>query len=100
MEFKFCPECGTPRQGPFCGGCGFSFGGSGSSQTPSPESVIAQETLPTPAEDIVGFSVVAPSFPVPFGMVYAEQFDETECCWNCGAEHFSGECELCGFRRP
>lgn len=24
-QLKFCPKCGTPKSGRFCGGCGFAF---------------------------------------------------------------------------
>lgn len=100
MEFKFCPQCGTPRQGPFCGGCGFSFGRADGDTSDLPLAVEPQASYTAPPEEIPVAGASEPSFPVPFGLKYAEEFGESVCCWNCGAENSSGECELCGFEKP
>jgi hypothetical protein len=100
MEIKFCPQCGTARQGAFCGGCGVrfeSFSASASSDVDRPNvshhnESVAEETVPA-------LEVQQPSFPIPFGMKYGESFDQSQDCWNCGTESETTECELCGFSR-
>ncbi len=100
MEIKFCPQCGTARQGAFCGGCGVRFeffSASASSDVDRPNvshhnESVAEETVPA-------LEVQQPSFPIPFGMKYGESFDQSQDCWNCGTESETTECELCGFSR-
>lgn len=51
---KFCPRCGTPKTGSFCGGCGFAFAAGAPSQPqtsqPTQAGVAANGLLATPAE--------------------------------------------------
>jgi len=92
MEIRFCPQCGTARQGAFCGGCGFHF--------ESLSAAAAGGTAPVSAQPVDITEVAQPTFPIPFGMTYGEAFDHTRDCWNCGTESEAGDCELCGFTRP
>jgi hypothetical protein len=101
MEIKFCPQCGTGRQGAFCGGCGFHF--ESFRPTASAEGIRSNEE----SDHGTGIleltkepEVSRPSFPIPFGMAYGEYFDQSRDCWNCGVEYGSEECELCGFSKP
>jgi hypothetical protein len=101
MEIKFCPQCGTGRQGKFCGGCGFPFdsfhpaASSGGAQSRKEALQRDEITAPTSASELS-----RPRFPVPLGMAYGESFDQSRHCWNCGVETGPSECELCGFLRP
>ncbi len=51
---KFCPRCGTPKSGSFCGGCGFAFAAATLSQAQTPQptqpGMVANGLLATPAE--------------------------------------------------
>lgn len=98
MEIKFCPQCGTGRQGAFCGGCGFHFDSfrptSSTSQNPSSKESGHSPDITDPT---LGDEFTRPSFPIPFGMAYGESFDQSRDCWNCGVESGPAECELCGF---
>ena len=100
MEIRFCPHCGAARQGAFCGGCGFRF------ESLGPIAVVGASEPPVQGEEFVGTGpmmtgteIEQPSFPIPFGMQYGESFDQTQDCWNCGAEAQAGACGLCGFSR-
>jgi len=92
MEIKFCPQCGTARQGAFCGGCGLSF----VSFSTATNSNVAPNDEPLLDEANNVDDASSQSFPVPFGMKYGESFDQTRDCWNCGTQSETAECELCG----
>ncbi len=47
---KFCPRCGTPKTGSFCGGCGFAFAATAHTQPPVQVGVVANGLVATPAE--------------------------------------------------
>ena len=100
MEIRFCPQCGTPRQGAFCGGCGVRFE---SFLTPASSDVdqpnVSHQTESVVEEIVTSVEVQQPSFPIPFGMKYGESFDQSQDCWNCGTESETAECALCGFSR-
>ena len=101
MEIKFCPQCGTLRQGAFCGGCGVRYESFFASVSPGLEPAVASPQTESLAEETTTASELQQvSFTVPFGMRYGETFDQSQDCWNCGAESDSVECELCGFSRP
>lgn len=100
MEIKFCPQCGTARQGPFCGGCGFRFESLGAALSSDPATPYVPRHSDTVVEETVTtWEAQQPSFPIPFGMKYGESFDQSQDCWNCGTESATAECELCGFSR-
>ena len=101
MEIRFCPQCGTPRQGSFCGGCGVRFESFTASVSPDIEPAGASPQTESLTEETVTASELQQvSFPIPYGMKYGESFDQSQDCWNCGTASDSAECELCGFSRP
>lgn len=85
MEAKFCPQCGTPRLGNFCGKCGFNFKAHGSTSVSSGADV--QETI---TEDLKKRTI-------PKGLVMGDNFEPKSHCDNCGLKlDKNSKCKECG----
>jgi hypothetical protein len=71
---KFCPKCGTSREGRFCIKCGFDF--DSETQTGATPVVVIQNHRP---------------------QKYGEGFTEEGNCSNCGCQRSFGQtsCSLC-----
>lgn len=85
MEAKFCPQCGTPRQGNFCGKCGFNFK--------------AHES--TPSTPVSGGSEVDATElshrALPKGLIMGDKFNPKSHCDNCGLKlDKDSKCKECG----
>lgn len=85
VDIKFCPQCGAPRLGPFCGGCGLNYG------TLNLNGAAASAAFET-EDDESSFSL--PS--LPHGLGYGEAFEPDTDCPNCGSPSAGATCELCG----
>ncbi len=102
---KFCPQCGTPRLGNFCGRCGFAFPGEAATGTQPGRFVITvaepAQTDATSARLLVAESAAplpgASANELPVGLMRGVQFLAGERCENCGLpSEGSRRCRECG----
>lgn len=85
MEAKFCPLCGNPRVGNFCGKCGFNFSAHSSAQSGSVENAVKEKQA--------GISIRQ----LPNGLVRGESFNAKSNCDNCGLNlNKQSKCDECG----
>lgn len=85
MEAKFCPQCGTPRLGNFCGKCGFNFKAHESISVSSDVRELNLES--TDSNQRV----------LPTGLAMGDKFDPKSQCDNCGLKlDKDHKCKECG----
>lgn len=85
MEAKFCPQCGTPRLGNFCGKCGFNF--------KAHESINVQSADRENSLDATDSSQRI----LPKGLIMGEKFNPKSQCDNCGLKFDkNSKCKECG----
>ena len=85
LDIKFCPQCGSQRTGPFCGGCGLHYLTLALNGEPAKARA---QSAPIEDEDSL------PSLPP--GLHYGEAFEPDTDCPNCGSPLAGATCELCG----
>jgi len=96
---KYCPKCGTPREGKFCTACGHAFGDASTSNQANLQqgAWLADPSNPSLERYWNGFSWTAQTRPVddPAAkkaakadllkrLKYGTGFDKTLHCKNCG----------------
>ena len=85
MEAKFCPQCGTPRLGNFCGKCGFNFKAHESNNALSG---VGENSLA---------STDSSHRLLPQGLIMGEKFNPKSHCDNCGLKlDKNSKCKECG----
>jgi hypothetical protein len=85
MEAKFCPQCGNPRVGNFCGKCGFNF---------SAHSSLQAGPVASATDDKQG---ELSTRQLPKGLIRGESFNAKSHCDNCGLKlNKQSKCEECG----
>lgn len=84
MDAKFCPQCGNPRSGNFCGKCGYSFlANQGTGNSHSETSQVNESDSET--------------MKLPKGLVRGEGFEAKKHCGNCGLKLTKdSQCIECG----
>lgn len=85
MEAKFCPQCGTPRLGNFCGKCGFNF------QAHRTGAAVQSPELSETNTDTLSHRAL------PKGLIRGEKFNPKSHCDNCGLKlDKNSKCKECG----
>lgn len=85
MEAKFCPQCGTPRLGNFCGKCGFNF------QAHQTGTAVQGSEISETNTDTLSHRAL------PKGLIRGEKFNANSHCDNCGLKlDKNSNCKECG----